>query len=368
MNDMGMPVNGIHATGSFPASSNSLPLGSMLPADEQQQHMAFSNGDQQDYSFFPMWLSSLHRNQGGHDASSYDSLSQSDSRTDHNQHGHFDRAYSDVDTGSMGMETNYSLTMVDSASTAGLGSHIGSSYADSNGHVVPSSYLTTADHNSYDAGGRSPTEFPLANYSSVGTTMPTINAAHPPRCPCYCNILQRLSELKDNKSGLPNSGSDYIMELEMETRTQILAMMRCDICLFQRTRALLLVGVILESVVDLLEGLTVVGTAVGANGRVPRPLLDTREKSSSSSGSDMLYNTTPGSAFQPARYDMCEDEGRSFLHPLVRARLQELFGLSRQLHDHAQSCRAPATGFGAADTVMAELSMRICALMGRLDG
>jgi hypothetical protein len=338
----------------------------MLPADDP--HMGFNDGGHSD-SFFPMWLSGLDSDHGMSDASSYDPSRSTrfDSLLDHEQHGIFGSAYSDFDSGSLGMDTN-TLSLVDSASTAGLASHIGSplELIEGTDYAFPTSFLARVDNNILrDAQRRSPPAL-SAGYVSIGNSTPITDPLHSSRCTCYNNILQRLSELKDNKSGVSSSGVDHIMKLEKEIRTQILAMMRCDMCLFQRTRALLLVGVVLESVVDLLESVSVAESVMG-NGD-PRPTLDIRTRSSSSSSSTLYQTPASSTSLQLGKYEICGEERLSFLRQLVRTRLHEVYGLTRQLHEHVQSCRAPASNFKAADTIMSELSHRVRALMNRLEG
>lgn len=367
MNDGEMLATAVHANATLPASSHGLPLESMLSLNDRQ-HIAFRNGSQDDPSYFSSWPSS--GDQRGRDASSYDSSRLVDSRIDHNQHAIFNRSYPDIDNGPLGVESNYSLSLVDSASTAGLASHTGSplNYVEAAGHATPSSYLNPVDHRTYDVGGLSPSEVSV-DYNFADNPVLATNTNLSPRCLCYCNILQRLSELKDNKSGDPFPRVEYVMKLEMDIRAQIMAVMRCDLCLFQRARTLLLVGVVLESVVDLLEGIVVADSLMGVGERYARQTLDDRSRGSSSSGSGTLYSTSlPNPFFSNGINEVYNEEWRALHHPLLRARLQEVFGLARQLHEHAQNFRAPTTHFGAADTAMAELSLRVCALMGRMEG
>lgn len=361
MNDPETSANATHVNVSNTAPPHALHLNSTHSVDDQQ-HMGFGNDGQHDYTYFPNWLSNSDDN--GQHALSYDIIRQGDPSLDHNQQGIFTSAFADVDTGSSAMDTNYALSLVDSASTAGLASHTGSplDYGEEFGQMTPSSYLTAGDSHTHDARARPPIGT-SASYNSSSTTMSAGTAA-PPRCTCYCDILQRLSELKDNKSGDPYPSVDYIMQLDMDIRTQISAMVGCDICLFQRTRALLLVGVVLESLVDLLESLALADPLLAAGECSARPTLDTRMGSDSSSGSDASYHTT---ALQMGATHVSVYETRGSLRPLIQTRLQEVFGLTRQLHGHLQAVRAPQTNFGAADTVMTELSLRICALMGQLE-
>ncbi|CZT25711.1 uncharacterized protein RCC_11380 [Ramularia collo-cygni] len=372
--ETGHPMSTSHMSGNFGAFSNSLPLESISPFAQQQ--MAPANIGSSEYPFYPTWQAGF-----DHDASvpafpAPDSSrsAQVASRLDHVQHANFGGAYTGYDLGSFNIDTN-PPPLVHSTSNNGLASHVGSSPESAQDTEYPfSTMLLRPVYSNLDNGQR--ILLPVMSAGLTPTdTPPTTSATNthvPAFCSCYSDILQRLSDLKDNNSGVSTSELDQIMELEQDIRIQILAMVRCELCLFERPRALLLVGVVLESVLDLLECACVTDTPINTSEHVRRPPMLTHTSSSGSSSSynsNHLYEIPTLNATNPnVQYNVCSSEKAAQLRHLVRTRLYEVLGLTRHLHEHVQRCRSWASNFAAADTTMAEIGNRVCALMSRLEG
>lgn len=345
-------------------------LSSDLMPQFTQQHTTFNAGANGDFSFFPMWETAFGSDQGTSDTSGQEFSTSTPVYThfDHDQHQGFGNAYPGYHPTSLGIQTT-SSALVTNASNAGPASHVESpldSYQDAENTF--STMLLRPVYANLHNGQRVLMPVMSTGYPPSDNSTPTSNAHSSACCSCYNDILQRLSELKQNDARVSTSELDQIMRLEMDIRIQILAMVRCESCLFERPRALLLVGVVLESVLDLLECVCVTDTPMQGNECLVRPPLDMRT-SSSSSNSSLVHQMAPSRpTFQHAGYGLCSDERAGILRQLVRTRLHEVLGLTRHLHEHVQSCRSWASSFTAADTTMAEISHRIRALMNRLEG
>lgn len=198
---------------------------------------------------------------------------------------------------------------------------------------------------------------PRASIQSCPPSTPLM----PPRCSCYGIILQRLAELKDEKATFLSSRVDNIMRLQKDIRLQTLALLKCDSCVSERSRSLLLVGVLLESIIDLLEGVPFNDPRMVAADARMQHSLPRRQ----SMPAHMHTNSDTGRLVL-GEYEISGEEKLGFLRHLVNSRLNELSALTRQLHDHVQVSGAHDPSFRAVATVMAGCSQRIHAIMSRL--
>ncbi|CAK4033190.1 Hypothetical predicted protein [Lecanosticta acicola] len=197
--------------------------------------------------------------------------------------------------------------------------------------------------------GQVPNSFTQTNTSP----MPLL----PSRCSCYSSILQRLSELKDEKAKFLSTRIDTIMKLEKDVRIQTQTMLKCDMCTHERSRSLLLASVLLESMIDLLEGVPASDSRRPVDARSELAIL--RRQSMPA----YMHSNTETGRLVLGEYEISGEEKLGFLRHLLHTRLNELANLTRQLQEHTETLGPGST---AILTILAGCSQRIHAIMSRL--
>ena len=186
------------------------------------------------------------------------------------------------------------------------------------------------------------------------------------QCHCYADILRRLLQLEEQRLGIQSNKVDQIIKLEKDVRTQALAVTRCKFCSFERPKVTLLVGIVLEYVLDILEGISLNEDTYSTQTSEPREMDSRRDSvvTRLDSAVEARSAAVDRTVLQFGEYEICGQEKLSFLRHIVHARLRELSSLTNEC---LQQCKVQPSNFKAAATIMLELGQRLHAAMNRLE-
>ncbi|KAH8804388.1 hypothetical protein F5884DRAFT_406397 [Xylogone sp. PMI_703] len=254
-----------------------------------------------------------------------------------------------------------------------FGSHLNSSSAGERGSYTEHFNLR---HPLSTLGSKSPnTSTVLRSTSSRGSSGPQgqgvlLLSRQRMQCTCCDSILQTLVDLDMHLSGRSAISLDSIMKFEKETRIQTLTILKCDSCSQKfRPRILLLMGVVLEAVVELLEGvlnqtqqLSASATSISSSSKLASPPASIFEDNTTSS--------TPGETVNSCSlwlgdYEISGQEKTQFLKHLVTTRLHDIADTVHQLCESVeQYCNRPA--FKVGTSMLVEVYRHIQAIVKSL--
>ena len=182
-------------------------------------------------------------------------------------------------------------------------------------------------------------------------------------CNCYNQTLKRMYRLNMSRAQSRHMTIDEAMKLEKEVRDEVLDLLRCTICSTNRPRVLLLIGLNLESTVDMLERVLLDDAKSSGHS-----ILDHYDNASQPKRAK-VFTSLPHKSKTPLRlgsYEIDGDEKAGFLAYMTRSRIKELSTTMRQLCSVLQKVQQTCNSKAAISIVVATFQ-RLQAIMGQLD-
>jgi hypothetical protein len=180
-------------------------------------------------------------------------------------------------------------------------------------------------------------------------------------CACFSSIVGRLVGFQKEKAAFSPAKFDHIFHLLNSTTSEIRKVTKCKACEAERARLMLLVGIVLDILVDFLESIAGLG-GVPTNAETTRGDMPLGEPTSLS---HLIGDE--GASLQLGQYEIRGEEKLGIVRLLTRARMSDIHHLARELQDHMEQFRASKRGFRFAANVIAEIGQRVHVLMQDVD-
>lgn len=191
---------------------------------------------------------------------------------------------------------------------------------------------------------------------------------------CYIQVLHRLADLYELQHCNTSSTTiDQVMEIEKDIREQIFDILDCRFCSIDGPRIFVLLGVVLENVVDLLEGISSAEMLHPPESPASRLVFerDSHQNSSNIANSPQQSNNTSNlnpmssTSLRLGAYEISGEEKSNLLKHIIHTRLQKLVGTIRKLHDHMHAKFQPAN-IKTGTMMMVDIHRRLQAVIHRV--